>query len=380
MAKERRERIEQYNEKVLCDLMNGIDEMESLAVSREDAIMGTAEQESSEGMGGTTATARLGKSPVSCSKCGLRVTPDMIQRAALMNQRLAKESREILCSACHGQRFVTKEAKLRVPAPDSCASSRMFDKTSTTPRMSSQNNQFYNSGRRWNTDRRRGDGKEAMDSNIQGISTASLFDVSSGTQSSQRSVAEDDIAMKNAPTLDAISKSTSSSTTSSSLSPANAKTSSYGVPQQRFVRRPSSRILGGAELIKRMQQRESESPPGGDGENLIIPSGSSTSELSFKAQASKRIPLGTDRGIEQRKKVVVKREVEGLVDFDPSSSDDDGGGDAVSSALVANTNNNEQSNGAHGDSTINPWVKVEDPSTKRSLYWNTDTGEMKRSD
>lgn len=133
--------------------------------------------------------------------------------------------------------------------------------------------------------------------------------------------------------------------------------------------------------MKRMQQRESESPPGGDEENLIIPSGSSTGEQSvFKAQASKRIPLGTDRGIEQRKKVVVKREVEGLVDFDPSSSDDDGGGDAVSSALVANTDNNEQSNGAHGDSTINPWVKVEDPSTKRSLYWNTETGEMKRSD
>ena len=375
MAKERRERIEQYNEKVLCDLMNEIDEMESLAVSREDAIMGTAEQESSEGMGGTTTTARLGKSPVSCSKCGLRVTPDMIQRAALMNQRLAKESREILCSACHGQRFVTKEAELRVPALDSFASPRMFDNKKSTTRMSSRNDQFYASGRGWNADRRRGNGKESRDSNIQGISTASLFDVSGGTQSSQKIVAEDDIAMKNEPIVDAISKSTSSS-----LSPTNAKTSSSGDRQQRFLRRPSSRILGGAELMKRMQQRESESPPRGDEENLIILSGSSTGELSFKAQASERIPLGTDRGIEQRKKVVVKREVEGLVDFDPSSSDDDGGGDAVSSALVANTDNNEQSNGAHGDSTINPWVKVEDPSTKRSLYWNTETGEMKRSD
>lgn len=376
MAKERRERIEQYNEKVLRDLMKEIDDMESMAVSREDAIMGTAEQESSEGMGGTTTTARLGKSPVSCSKCGLRVTPDMIQRAALMNQRLAKESREILCSACHGQRFVTKEAKLRVPALDSFASPRMFDNKKSTTRMSSRNDQFYASGRGWNADRRRGNGKESRDSNIQGISTASLFDVSGGTQSSQKIVAEDDIAMKNEPIVDAISKSTSSS-----LSPTNVKTSSSGDRQQRFLRRPSSRILGGAELMKRMQQRESESPPGGDEENLIIPSGSSTGEQSvFKAQASKRIPLGTDRGIEQRKKVVVKREVEGLVDFDPSSSDDDGGGDAVSSALVANTDNNEQSNGAHGDSTINPWVKVEDPSTKRSLYWNTETGEMKRSD
>ncbi len=352
MAKGRRERIEQYNESVLSNLMKEMDEMEDMAFSREDA-MRSAER-ANEGIQMSTFASnndsRLGKSAVSCSMCGLHVTPDMIQRATLINQ-LANDSRGILCTACHGQRFVRKEAELRVPASE-FAASRMFDKKST--RLSLKND-FFNSGRRWNTDRR-GDGKERGDSSIQGISTTSLFDVTSGTQwPSQKVVENDDAALKHTPIINTIRRISSSSST-----PIAANTSSLDYHQQRVHRRSSSRILGGAELMKRMQQRESESSQGGK-EEQIIPGGSTEEERLFVA----------NRGMEQPRKENVNDEVD-------SFSSDDENGRKIHSIVVANTDNTGRTT-VHGDSAIDHWVKVEDPSTERSFYWNRETGEMKKS-
>ena len=351
MAKERRECIEQYNESVLSNLMKEMDEMEDMALSREDAIMRSAEG-ANEGIHLSTFASnndtRLGKSAVSCSVCGLRVTPDMIQRATLINQ-LAKDSRDILCTACHGQRFVRKEAELRVPALE-FASSRMFDKKST--RLLSKN-EFCNSARSWNTDRR-GDGKDRGDS-IQGISTTSLFDVSSSKQSSQRVVENDDAALKHTPIINTISRISSSSST-----PIAADTSSSDYHQQRLHRRSSSRVLGGAQLMKRMQRRESESSQGGE-EEQINPGGSDEERL-----------LMANRGMDQLRKENVNDEV------DSFSSDDENGRKIIHSIVAANTDNNVQTT-AHSDSDINHWVNVEDPNTKRSFFWNRETGEMKKS-
>jgi hypothetical protein len=348
MAKERRECIEQYNESVLSNLMKDMDEMEDMALSREDAIMRSAER-ANEGIHQSTFASnndtRLGKSAVSCSMCGLRVTPDMIQRATMINQ-LAKDSRDILCTACHGQRFVRKEAELRVPASE-FASSRMFDKKST--RLLSKN-EFCNSARSWNTDRR-GDGKDRGDSSIQGISTTSLFDVSSSKQSSQRVVENDDAALKHTPIINTISRISSSSST-----PIAADTSSSDYHQQRLHRRSSSRVLGGAQLMKRMQRRESESSQGGE-EEQIIPGGSAKGRL-FMA----------NRGMDQLRKENVNDEV------DSFSSDDENGRKIIHSIVADNNDQRTVHSGA-----INHWVNVEDPNTKRSFFWNRETGEMKKS-
>lgn len=65
-----------------------------------------------------------------------------------------------------------------------------------------------------------------------------------------------------------------------------------------------------------------------------------------------------NRGMEKPRKLNVNDEV------DAFSSDDENG---------------RKIHSVHVDSAINQWVKVEDPSTKRSFYWNRETGEMKKS-
>ena len=112
--------------------------------------------------------------------------------------------------------------------------------------------------------------------------------------------------------------------------------------------------------MKRMQRRESESSQGGE-EEQIIPGGSAEERL-FMA----------NRGMDQLRKENVNDEV------DSFSSDDENGRKIIHSIVAANTDNNVQTT-AHSDSDINHWVNVEDPNTKRSFFWNRETGEMKKS-
>lgn len=368
MAKGRREIIEQYNERVLSDLMKEIDEMEDMALSREDAIMGIFAQDISMDAGKSSTLANSDNTPVrkggpvSCSKCGLRVTPDMMQRAALINQKQqrAKGSIDelILCSACYGKQFVTKEAELRVPASEFASSLRMFEKRNT--RLSSKN-EVYNSSGRSRSKERVGNGGQGRSNNIQGISTESLFDVPKGIPSSQ-SVA-DDAAPKNTPIINTTSRSSSSSPTRT--------TSSSDYRQQRFLRRSSSRILGGAELAKRMQQRESEVSQGG-GLDDVKHSTSDGTERSFMVEATERKASVTNRGMRQPHKTM--KDEEESVD-DANYAVNSISGDYEVPTILVKTDNDEEER-----SLDYHWVKVEDPSTKRSFYWNTETGEMKRSE
>ena len=128
MARARREAINSYNDDILEKLMMDIDEMEKMAPTRMDALkQARAESRSNEhGL---------------CSRCGCRVTPDVIERYQLMktrNQRL-----EMICNACYGLQFRSNdEAKTRLGAGSygygDIPSAKMWDKKKTMkPRRSS---------------------------------------------------------------------------------------------------------------------------------------------------------------------------------------------------------------------------------------------------
>lgn len=97
--------------------------------------------------------------------------------------------------------------------------------------------------------------------------------------------------------------------------------------------------------MKRMQQQESDPSQGGV-EKQVVPDGN---ERSFVSEANKRMTSDPNRGMEQSGNSIEGKE--GAVDVADEVSAGDG-----------------------------RWVQVEDPTTKRSIYWNTETGEMKKSD
>ncbi len=133
MARGRREAVEEYNQQILSDLMREIEEMEAGAISREEALS-RAKTDGSlmdkddvidvQSSSTTTeeGTLSAGRNAF-CSQCGLKVTPDMIQRAKYGPQKL-------LCQACYGIKFRIKdEADVRLaPGPSIWESNNMFDK------------------------------------------------------------------------------------------------------------------------------------------------------------------------------------------------------------------------------------------------------------
>jgi hypothetical protein len=235
----------------------------------------------------------------------------------------------------------------------------MFETRNT--RFSSKN-EVYNSSARSRSKERVGDGGQGRSNNIQGISTSSLFDVPKGIPSLQ-SVAEDDVvAPKNTPIINTTSRSSSSSPTRT--------TSPSDYRQQRFPQRSSSRILGGAELAKRMQQRESEVSQGGGLDDVKHSTSDGTER--FMVDATERKASCTNRGMRQLHKTM--KDKEELMD-DANYIVHSISGDCEVPTILVKTGNDEEKR-----SLDDHWVKVEDPSTKRSFYWNTETGEMKRSE
>ena len=214
MAKERRETIEQYNEEVLEDLLKEIDEMEKMTLSREDAMLQARQGLDAKSSSNAEDKSRSKQTKgVLCTNCGLRVTPDMIQRVQMIEIAKGGEVKQtqqypkgILCLVCYGSQFrTTKEAEVRIGRGyygDS--SSKMWEKKSIRPRGKS--NDSY--GREWSSNGgRRGDRSSGS-----GFDTSSMFDISKG----------DGRNRSNQPS----------------------------VPTRR---------LGGLELVNRMKQRESES-------------------------------------------------------------------------------------------------------------------------
>eukprot|EP00956_Cyclotella_meneghiniana_P035480 scaffold115235_cov70-Cyclotella_meneghiniana.AAC.10 len=112
MAKSRREAIEAYNDRVLENLMKEIDEIEKLAPTKEEALQ-------------QAKTASPMNGHMFCSKCGCKVTPDVIERfqqmkeAAKRNEDINNKQQiqkvEMLCDACYGVKFRSlDEAKTRL--------------------------------------------------------------------------------------------------------------------------------------------------------------------------------------------------------------------------------------------------------------------------
>eukprot|EP00804_Cyclotella_cryptica_P011369 CCRYP_016047-RA/>CCRYP_016047-RA protein AED:0.23 eAED:-0.19 QI:0/-1/0/1/-1/1/1/0/514 len=135
MAKARREATESYNQGVLDSLMKEIDEMEEMALTREEALKQAKKE-----------------SPLSeltlCCKCGCKVTPGVIERFQKMRMAQADGSSQsqhrkpvLLCDACYGSQFrASNEAVTRLGAGQfgEASAAKMWDKKTYRPRRSGE--------------------------------------------------------------------------------------------------------------------------------------------------------------------------------------------------------------------------------------------------
>ena len=291
MAKDRREEIERYNEKVLIDLIKEMDEMEALAVSREEAIG----------------------------------SPIMDEKEAMMKRAETIRS--------------TDEAKVRTAmwTPGSTSSynggasssSRMFDKkTQQWPKSNEVYKWRKDAAGKWRKvviDDQKADNRR---SSVAGVNTSSLFDMPK-----KRS---DDYSAVSSTPIDVAPLKVQQIT--------NDRLSSTIAPDIDRQRSPPSRrispMLGG--LAQRMQQRDSESR-------------SQENQIHTDAQSKEK------RKQSQTQRIVV----------DESSLNAKLANDSINEHEVMAAANNDHINSS--------WVKIEDSDSKRTLFWNTESGEMKNT-
>ena len=328
MAKGRREAVEEYNQGILSDLLREIEEMEATAISRDEAlsrasnggsVMDEVEDAKFITDEGTSSTGR----PAFCSQCGLPVTPDLVQRASYGTQKL-------LCHACYGAQFRLKdEAKVRLASgPNIWEANQMSSEKKKRSQMS----------------RRRRFDKSKMNR----IDTSSLFRIPDSRMPNEQII--NDVNDKRTPTTEdpaseslssrgEISSPTGNKKTTKPAGTLDAKktiTSSGGTPAPSTSNAKSSverrrkptapRLLGGRELEKRKTQRQSAAEDETD-TNLLDKHTPQVNKLRQQEVGAKRI-------------------------------------EAEASPETYSSEN---------------WVKVEDSTTKRIMYWNKETGEMKRS-
>ena len=327
MAKERRKAIEKYNEEVLNELMKEMDAMEEMALSKEDALRLAKEKGVDES--NYQPNTGTGKDGIVCSKCGLRVTPDMVQRAEIIERTkeggLEKKKSIIgsglLCQACYGQQFRTvDESKVRV------ATSGNFYKS---PYRSFDTNGKKNTQQSWKAKGDNGEryrrmrklSKSTGRSDVQGVDTSSLFD----------------LPKEKRFTNDAVS---------APISPPQASAPSLPkTEQQRNRTRPprgTTRTLGGAaELAKRRMLQHQDLEPT-----------STNSENQDEIERTTYQSIQTDETV-------------------PSAS-------KVERTMYSGERQVEVHNETYPSDGGDRWMKVEDPGSKKTLYWNTETGEMKK--
>jgi hypothetical protein len=341
MARGRREALEEYNQQILMDLMREIEEMEASAVSREEAlsraktttgdilidngdVMDVQSSISQEGVGRNAF----------CSQCGLRVTPDMIQRATYGPQKL-------LCQACYGVKFRIKdEADVRLAAG---------------PSIWESNNSMYD--KKKNSETRRGRLDKSRMKRGSFIDTSSLFripdsrkmpsDQSSDDFSETPSTrVEDDIKYHSPmdggpPPPSEQNKQIHSTRTVDITIPTSSGNGSFrpkevklNKPSKTYIstkqeRRPTaSRLLGGRELERRKTQQQ----PDDD----VVESNLENSALGLSPTVN------------------LKRQEE------------------VGEVII-------QEDATPDETSSTEWIKVEDSITKRIMFWNKETGVMKHN-
>ena len=292
MAKDRREEIERYNEKVLIDLLKEMDEMEAMAVSREEAIG----------------------------------SPVMDEKEAMMKRAETIRS--------------TDEAKVRTAiwTPGSTSSynggSRMFDKkTQPWPKSNDAYKWRKDAAGKW----RKANDDQIIDnkrSSIGGISTSSIFDMPKKRSDDYSAVSSTPIDVAPLKVQQIINDRLSSTI--------------KNTPDYDRQRSPPSRrispMLGG--LAQRMQQRDLESR----GQENV-----SEQQIHTNGQS-----------IEKRK----QSQTQSIV-VDESSQNAKLAIDSINEHEVIATANNDHINSS--------WVKIEDSDSKRTLFWNTESGEMKNT-
>ncbi len=318
MAKGRREAIESYNQQILDDLMKELDEMEATAISRDEAL---SRAKMSGGDGGSlknnspldldekeetssSATA-TGRNNVVCSECGLKVTPDMIQRATYGPKRM-------LCQACYGVNFrIKNEAEVRLATgpsiweSTSSSSSKLFDRKNARKRLDRSTMKRSN-----------------------GIDTSSLFRIPDNRIPSEQN--------------DDSSTPTSASEITKSSIPQNE-------PEQEEDKGKTT--MRDVQAVKPSGSKRGSSP-----------SGTSKAFVSNRSRKQGRRPtsppLSGSRALERRK---MQQQQPSTVDSNQPDAPEQ----------LANEGDTKE---AKSDN----WVKVEDSVSKRILYWNKETGEMKR--
>jgi hypothetical protein len=410
MATSRREEIERYNEGVIDKLMREMDEMEEGAMSREEAMGYLADNDQEVGRRVASSSSDIAEGGVSdervrrrrdddirCSKCGLRVTPDMIQRAeaieviynkdgdgkrgrargvrgegASVRRRYGNDVATsgggiaVCCSACYGMRFrTTNEATVRTAIwsggggssssfvggrynPPSSSSSKMFDGKRNDGdgrrSWSSNNDHGYDGGKeKWN--------KSRSINAVQGIDTATLFDVPGGGYNSE---------MQGRSSLPSKVPIDGTSPANPNVIPPKGGGSAPDYRRRRSSppRRTPSFVGGGGELARRMR-RDAESRNEDDPVEGLARNGRTfgTGTMAVRTTtASNNVGDGVSLG-----GAIREGNINGHV---PNANDDDGADERTK------INNDIDQR----------WIKVEDPDSKRILYWNTDTGEMKKYD
>jgi len=303
-----------------------------------------------------------------------------------------------LCAVCYGKRLRTaEEAKVRLGAGESgyewsgggysssFSSRKTFDRKNSSRKQWSSNggssNKYYKGGKK--VVGRRDDDDEKDGRNIQGISTSSLFDVPKGYNTAV--VEGSSSSVSNAESKQSIMEINSRPNNLS-----NRRVASSDERSRTRTRAPrrTSREPGGMELAKRMQQQQGQQPtPPSEEEsngNGAEPRASRRTDGSTKGQKSERAAVKSQRMEGTSVKLInqeatmsttigkLEAQVGGYAGrSDPSSSNSKD--DQVSNVNVDNEKQSTERNNSE------QWVKVEDPGSNRMFYWNTETGEMRKT-
>lgn len=342
MARGRREAVEEYNQGILNDLLREIEEMEANAISREDALSRAQSSgncinnnDDDDVMDVTSSAIQEGSSSAGrfCSQCGLPVTPDMTQRAKYGPQKL-------LCQACYGIKFrVKNEADVRL------AQGPTVWETNNN-RMSDQKTKKSNS-RRTRLDTSRMNRGSVLD-------TSSLFRIP-------------DSRMPNEQMPDGVTETPLTREVDVSMrleDGANVSRSDSGPPPTRNQPTPikPSKIAG-------------DTKPGSGG------SAFRSKENNAKKQSTSKAPMKQERR-STSSRLLGGRELERRKTQHIS---DDNDVTNLPGPLTGSTEKQQvdddiiEEEAAPEQESSNEWIKVEDSTTKRIMYWNKQTGEMKRS-
>lgn len=339
MARGRREAVEEYNQGILSDLLREIEEMEASAISREDALSraqasgnfinnnddDVMDVSSSAIEEGSSSTKR--STGPFCSQCGLTVTPDMTQRAKYGPQKL-------LCQACYGIKFRIKdEADVRLSQGPTIWESN-------NNRMSDQKMKRSNS-RRTRLDTLRMNRGSVLD-------TSSLFRIPDSRMPNEQIQMPDDVT--ETPLTREVNDSMRLEDSSVSVSRSDS-----GPPPTRNTPTP----IKPTKIVEDTKRTSGGSTFRSNESNAKKQSISKVSMKQESRSTSSRLLGG--KALERRK-TQHKSDDTGSIEQQQEVDDDIIEEEAVT-----------------GQDSSNEWIKVEDSTTKRIMYWNKQTGEMKRS-